>query len=122
MSSRNDFLHAAVAFDVGVREDVVFSSRHEENGRFDPGSVFEIVIRKVVVLRIVREILHGGVVSLDHFENLAVVVHRSSSVEVAAAFVGDVVEVLVFIERRASRTPHHAEHMTGGIIAFTMNE
>ena len=113
---------ALVADDVRVREDLVVLARGEQDRRLDLARVGEVVVGQRGVLRVAHLVLDRPAARPQHLVDVAVVVHARRAVEVAAAPVRDVGEVLVAVERRPSGAPHEAQHVTARDVALAMEE
>jgi hypothetical protein len=119
VAAGDDPFQSPVADDVGVGKHPVLLPGHEEDRRLYLAGVAEVVVREPVVLGVADLILHR-LTRPDHLADVAVVIHGGGAIEVAAAPVGHIREVLVLVEGRPSGSPHHRQHVAGGHVALLM--
>src|SRR5436309_2803114 len=121
VAAGNDFLQTLVAHDVRVGEHMVLLAGHEQDRRVDVLGIVHIVVRERFVFGIPRRVLHRSAVREHHLHHVPVVMHGDSAVQVSAAPVGDVVQVLVPVQGGETRAPHEAEHVTLRHVAFPVH-
>lgn len=121
MPSRRERLEPLIADDVRVGEDVVALSSDEQDRRVDLLGEVEVIVGQMVEPRVGGVVLHGAA-GAHHLPHVPVVVDAGGAVEISAALVGDVVQVLVVVDRGPAGAPHHAEHVAGRHVALGVEQ